>query len=68
MPIVLIRFFNGELGFLFPPEVLRIARPCGDWPAGTLDTLRLFEDKSCWTIPLETRRQTAQALFQKVKP
>lgn len=39
--------------------------PC--WPAGTLDMSRLFEDKSCRTVSLETLGQTVQKLFLKSK-
>lgn len=45
----------------------RIAWPLRDWPAGTLDMSSHFEDKSCRTVSLETRGQTARKLFQKVK-
>lgn len=53
--------------FILLMEALRIAWPLGDWPAGTLDMSNPFEDKSCWTVSLETRGQTVRKLSQKSK-
>lgn len=52
--------FNAD--WFFPLEVMRIT-----WPLSTVDMLSLFEDKSCWTVSLETWRQSVRKLFQKVK-
>lgn len=76
-PSVLIWWLPCRIFFFFPLEVLRIAWPLSEGPAGTLDMSSLFEDKSSLdrllgdsgmdNVEVTSKSQPSERLFLKPK-